>query len=130
MKPMIQTFLDQFIDWAKLQPDIKAVALVGSHARGAASPDSDIDLVILADDPIGYIANQSWARRFGLIERHRIEDWGKVTSLRVWYEGGPEVEFGFSAIDWANKPLDKGTRKVIDEGIVILYDPQALFEFE
>jgi len=103
---------------------------VGSHARGDARPDSDLDLIILADDPINYIADPSWARRFGSIERHRIEDWGKVTSLRVWYEGGPEVEFGFSTLDWANNPLDVGTRKVIDDGMVSLYDPQGLLEFE
>ena len=126
---MIEELLSHFTDWANKRPDIQAIALVGSHARGNARPDSDIDLVILADDPINYIADPSWARRFGVIERHRIEDWGKVTSLRVWYEGGLEVEFGFSTVDWANKPLDEGTRQVIDGGIMNLYDPQDLLEF-
>ena len=31
--------------WAKAQPKIRAVALVGSHARGTARPDSDIDVM-------------------------------------------------------------------------------------
>jgi hypothetical protein len=127
---MIESFLSQFTDWAKTHPEIKAIALVGSHARGDARPDSDIDLVVLADNPMDYIADPSWARNFGFIEWHRIEDWGKVTSLRVWYEDGPEVEFGFTAIDWAAQPLDDGARQVIDDGILILYDPQALLNFE
>ena len=44
-------FLFRFTAWAASQPDIVAVGLAGSHARGAARPDSDVDLVILSTDP-------------------------------------------------------------------------------
>ena len=46
----------------------------------------------------------------------------KVTSLRVFYLEGPEIEFGITTPDWINLPLDFGTRKVIKDGIVILFD--------
>jgi predicted nucleotidyltransferase len=34
-------FLDQFTQWTAGQADILALALVGSHARGAATDTSD-----------------------------------------------------------------------------------------
>ena len=36
--------------WAAEHDDVKAVALVGSYARGAERMASDLDLMILADD--------------------------------------------------------------------------------
>lgn len=33
--------------WAEAQPDIAAAWLFGSHARGDAGPDSDIDIAVL-----------------------------------------------------------------------------------
>jgi len=38
-------------DWARGQTDIRGLAIIGSHARGEARPDSDIDLTPLALDP-------------------------------------------------------------------------------
>jgi hypothetical protein len=46
-----ERILQIIVDWAKKQPTIQAVAVVGSHARGAARADSDIDLVLLATNP-------------------------------------------------------------------------------
>ncbi len=54
----ISSFLTQVSDWAARQPDILALALVGSHARGAATETSDVDLVILAQDPSRYLEDQ------------------------------------------------------------------------
>jgi predicted nucleotidyltransferase len=47
----IELILRVVLAWATAQPKIRAVALVGSHARGTAGPDSDIDLMLLATDP-------------------------------------------------------------------------------
>jgi hypothetical protein len=44
-----------------------------------------------------------------------------VTSLRVWYADGPEVEFGFATPGWMASPLDDGTRKVLEDGFRVLY---------
>jgi predicted nucleotidyltransferase len=42
-----ERILQIIVDWAKKQPTIQAVAVVGSHARGTARAESDIDLVLL-----------------------------------------------------------------------------------
>jgi predicted nucleotidyltransferase len=46
-----ERILQIIVDWAKKQPTIQAVAVVGSHARGTARAESDIDLVLLATNP-------------------------------------------------------------------------------
>jgi predicted nucleotidyltransferase len=119
---MIERLLSEVVQWASAQPDIVAVALVGSYARGAASPTSDVDLVILTSCPQRYLQVTDWAATFGPIAKQTIENWGKVTSLRVWYESGKEVEFGITIPEWVAPPIDEGTWKVISDGIKILFD--------
>ncbi len=115
-------FFHQILDWASHNVDILAVALVGSHARGAARADSDIDLVLPVGDPEKYLADEVWPGQFGTVLRRQIEDYGRVTSLRVWYDDGREVEYGFAKPEWAAPPLDKGTRRVIRDGMRILFE--------
>lgn len=112
--------------WATASKDIAGLLIVGSHARDAARPDSDIDVLLLVDDPEQYVSDQGWLRDFGLITRVETEDWGSVTSLRVFYRKGGEVEFGLARPTWAEQPLDAGTRKVLEDGFLILSDPRGL----
>jgi predicted nucleotidyltransferase len=92
----IRDFLDAFVAWAADQPDVQGIALVGSYARGAARDDSDIDLVLLTDRPQKYLGDLKWTERFGDFEKHQTEDYGKLISLRVWYQDGVEVEYGIT----------------------------------
>jgi len=123
---MIERFLSAVVQWASAQPDIVAVALVGSHARGTATEDSDIDLVMLVDQPGRYLEDIEWLRQFGSVERQQVECYGLVTSLRVWYAGGREVEYGITTRHWAAVPLDEGTQQVINDGIKVLFEREAL----
>ena len=118
----IRDFLDRFLSWASRQPDIQGIALVGSYARGEARDDSDIDLVILTELPQKYLAEVQWPKRFGIIEKRQSEDYGKLSSLRIWYQNGPEVEYGITRPDWAAIPLDEGTRAVISSGMIVLFE--------
>ncbi len=52
---------------------------------------------------------------------------GRVTSLRVWYADGLEVEFAIADRAWASAPLDAGTRRVIEDGCVVLFDRGLAF---
>jgi predicted nucleotidyltransferase len=122
----IEDFIDTLTSWASTQPDIMAVALVGSYAREAASETSDIDLVLLVNDPKVYLENTGWLKRFGPIEKQQTEDYGNVKSLRVWYDGGHEVEYGLTTRDWVQLPLDEGTWRVIKDGMGILLERETL----
>lgn len=128
MKKLIQAydFIEDFMRWAMARPDIQALALVGSFAKGTATKTSDVDLVIIAEDPRKYLTSIEWAGAFGSMITYRVEDYGKLTSLRVWYESGMEIEYGFTSVVWAQTPLDAGTRRVIADGMRVLFDRTGL----
>lgn len=127
--PDTQTFecmIEKVTRWAEGQPDILALVLVGSWARGAATDSSDIDLVMVTTNPDFYLKNKDWAAQFGVVEKTRLENYGLVTSRRVWYGGGLEVEFGVTEKRWVAEPLDPGTRKVIHGGMRILFEREKI----
>ena len=122
--------LEVIIGWAKVHEDIRGVALVGSHARGAARLDSDIDLVVLADNPEAFRTDGSWIDAIDWpsagvkVANWGDEDYGELWSRRVWLSSGAEVEISFAPVAWASiAPLDAGTRRVISDGCRILHDP-------
>jgi hypothetical protein len=121
--PGIELFLSSFTSWAAPRSDIVAVALVGSWARGTARPDSDVDLVMIVRDRGVYENDDAWLWQFGTPRAIEREDWGRVQSRRVFYEAGPEVEFGLTTADWmATDPLDDGTAEVIANGARVVLD--------
>lgn len=122
----VSAFLEAVGRWARTQPDIEAVALVGSYARDAATESSDVDLVILTSGVDRYLRDRSWVSLFGEAGECREEDYGRVTSVRVFYRGGLEVEYGFTTPDWAEVPIDEGTLRVITDGMKVLHDPRGL----
>ncbi len=121
----LQNFLTRIATWAAEQRDIQGVILVGSYARGTARPDSDVDLVILTVEPERYINSCAFAEKFGAISQWQKEDWGAVTSMRVWYQDGLEVEYGITLPSWAALPLDPGTLQVVSDGMQIIFDREG-----
>ena len=122
---MVEAPLRKVGRWAEREDGLEAVALVGSRARGEARPASDVDLVVLSTRAERLIANRGWLARFGAVARVELEDWGRVTSLRTWYQSGLEVEFSIATPDWAIEP-DEGTRRVASEGITVLWDRSGI----
>jgi predicted nucleotidyltransferase len=122
----VERFLRSVVAWAAQRTDVRAVILVGSYARGEATADSDIDLMLLVDHPPAFTADHRWAETLGPVRQAQTEAWGKVTSLRVWYSKGLEVEFGITAPDWSRPPLDAGTARVLRDGYQALFDPRGL----
>lgn len=112
--------------WASARTDIQAVALVGSFARDTATETSDVDLVIITEDPQKYLTKTAWTGAFGSVITQQVEDYGKLTSLRVWYKSGIEIEYGFTTPAWAQSPLDEGTRQVIEDGLRVLFERGTL----
>ena len=41
---------------------------------------------------------------------------------------GLEIEYNFSTPSWASLPVDAGTRRVLNDGVKILYDPTGLLD--
>lgn len=103
----VEEFLQCVSDWAREQPDILSLALVGSYARGQSNETSDVDLVLIAANPDELLLKPGWIEVFGGVRQVQIEHYGQVTSLRAWYMDGLEVEFGLTGLAWASQPLDR-----------------------
>ena len=130
----IELILQVVVAWATAQPKIRAIALVGSHARGIARPDSDIDFMLLATDPESFRADTTWVAEIDWhavgtrLQKWQDEEYGAAWSRRVWLADCRwPVELTFASLIWANAdPLDVGTQRVISDGCRILHDPDAL----
>ncbi len=117
-----QPLLARVTGWARLDRRVEGLALIGSHARDQARTKSDIDLLVLSPVVASLLADRSWLHVFGEVDQLATEPWGDVTSLRVWYHDGPEVEFAIAAPSWARPPVDSGKRRVLAGGFRILID--------
>jgi hypothetical protein len=125
---MLEGFVKTLERWSVAEPGLKAVALVGSHARSEARPDSDIDIVIICADPNRYLESANWLSVFGKVKDAQREDWGLVQTWRVFYLDGPEVEYNITTEQWcSDHEIDSGTGRVIRDGVRILFDPHSLF---
>lgn len=110
--------------WAADHDDVRGIVVVGSWARDAARMDSDIDIVILTDEPARADA-QSWARLLG---GHLVREqaWGVLREVRIQRPSGFDVEVGIVPLSWAHTdPVDAGTYRVINDGHRIVYDPDG-----
>lgn len=128
---VITSFFGQVKDWATNEKNILGVALVGSHARNAAKEYSDIDLMIIVNDPQLYLQDISWISQFGKVKEDGIkdEDWGLVKTKRVFYKNEIEAEFNFVTEEWSRvNPVDTGTKKVMTDGNIVLVDKKGLLE--
>ncbi|MEW2622385.1 nucleotidyltransferase domain-containing protein [Streptomyces sp. NPDC048106] len=126
----VREFVQRLVRWAADRKDVAGLLLVGSYARGAARPGSDVDVVLLTADPAPYLADDAWAvgaGELGLGELVRTRAWGPVTERRHTLAPGLEVEFGISTPRWARTdPVDPGTRRVVTDGALPLYDPEGV----
>ena len=122
----VERVLERAVAWARQQPDIRGLALVGSWARGTARAGSDVDLVVLTSRPGRYLADDHWTAALGDAEVVHTHAWGVLTERRLLLDGDLEVEVGITEPAWAaTDPVDPGTRRVVTDGLRILHDPDG-----
>jgi hypothetical protein len=123
----VERLLDLTQEWAKARTDVRGLALVGSWARGDARADSDVDLVLLTVRKERYVADDDWLRHLGCQAVVGTAARGPVIERRVRMPSGLEVEFCVAPLYWASLyPVDSGTRRVAEEGMRVLHDPDCL----
>ncbi|MFI0786227.1 nucleotidyltransferase domain-containing protein [Streptomyces lydicus] len=124
----IDEVIDRITRWARSRDDIVGLLLVGSCARDAARPDSDIDVVLLTTDESRYLLEEAWTAELGLGQVIRTQSWGPITERRCSTASGLEVELGIGSPTWAKTdPVDRGTRRVVNDGARVLHDPAGIF---
>lgn len=115
--------------WASARPDVRAVAMVGSYARGLATADSDVDFVVLTADPETYVEDDEWIGSLDEGNLIATKSWGAITERRLRRPNGLEIEVGIGQPTWAAvDPVDPGTARVVRDGMRIVYDPDGLLQ--
>ena len=113
----VEQILDAFAAWAPQRPDVLAVGLIGSWARGAAGPGSDIDVVVVSADPERRARrSDGWPPGLPPLQAPRRRRWGFLLA------GATELEVGVVPVRWAEDPR---TQRIVDDGLRIVYDPQG-----
>ncbi len=57
----------------------------------------------------------------------RTRRWGTVTEKRFALSSRLEVEFAVAPPSWAaTDPVDEGTRRVVTDGLSVVYDPKGI----
>ncbi len=107
---------------------ILCILLVGSYARNEQRPDSDIDLVVISKDKTKMINTYEWINIIGKTDSEvKIENYGEITSLRTNFKGY-EYEIGIGSEKWIGLPLDSGTRKVLEDGYIVMYEKENVMK--
>ncbi len=125
----VGALLDLLPGWAQQRQDVRALALVGSWAYRAPRPGSDVDVLLLTEEPGLYNEREDWIGQLGGVALVATRAWGVITERRFRLPSGLEVELGVGRPSWASvTPVDEGTRRVATDGLLPLYDPDGLLE--
>ena len=92
-------------DWARERADVHAAVVVGSRARTSTPADtwSDLDVILIVDDPEPYAESSEWVSEFGTPAMTFMEETPVgQRERRVLYQTGEDVDlplFSLSALE-------------------------------
>lgn len=89
--------LERLIKWAETRTDVRAIVIIGSHARIEHPADewSDLDVLIIADETEVYLTTSDWIKNIGeplltFVEPTATED---ESERRVLFENMLDADF-------------------------------------
>jgi predicted nucleotidyltransferase len=116
-------------DWALRREDIRAMALVGSWARGDPHQGSDVDLLLLTDRADEYRNCQKWLAEIDLesagygVASREVATYGVAWSCHVAMSPNEMLELTFARRSWARADtVDEGTRCVVKDAFRVIFD--------
>jgi aminoglycoside 6-adenylyltransferase len=96
-----EAVLRHVLEWARGEPNIRAVVLTGSIARGDGSADehSDLDIELYVRDPSSLLDRDTWYRQFGeVLVVEELENPGWHPTRLVYYADG-KIDFMVASVD-------------------------------
>jgi aminoglycoside 6-adenylyltransferase len=118
-------------DWAAEREDVRAAVVVGSQARADTPADrwSDLDVILIVDDPEPYAADPGWVCEFGdpvltFLEPTAVQD---QRERRVLYESGEDVDLPLIPVAALERlESSESATEVVRRGYRMLYDEIGL----
>ncbi|WP_026973366.1 aminoglycoside 6-adenylyltransferase [Aliagarivorans marinus] len=97
LPPRFKQFEQALLEWGKQQDNIRAIIVVGSHARSYLPADeySDIDILFVVSNFAPFEQSDTWLAQFGtpLISFVEYDPDTNTPEVRVVYEDGLAVDF-------------------------------------
>ena len=81
--------------------------------------------MLLTEQPERLLRDDAWHRTFGAdVQLVRADDFGALQERRLRLASGLDVDVCIGRPSWADTdPLDEGTRRVVEDGMHVLWDP-------
>jgi predicted nucleotidyltransferase len=79
----VRKLIERLSKWSQDSPGVCGLAIVGSYARGTAKADSDLDVVVLCEEPESLINERSWLGKLGRCESVDVEIRHRYLNLRL-----------------------------------------------
>jgi uncharacterized protein len=129
----VDSIVSALAGWALHHEDTRAMALIGSWARGDAHQASDVDLLLLSDCAHEYRRCQKWITEIDFDSAgYRVASWedasyGLVWSCHIGLLPPGKVELTFAPRSWARTDtVDVGTRRVVKDAFRIIFDKDEM----
>lgn len=114
----------QIRQWAAEETGVLALLVIGSRARKRQPADSwsDLDLLLVVNDPARYVTDTGWLNRFGRIWLQVLNHTGAGDAeWMILYEGGLKVDFILAPRAEEHRyPIDLFYAKAIRRGCRVL----------
>lgn len=128
-----EQIMDNFVQWAQEQSNIRAVFIIGSRSRVEKPADqwADLDLLFITTDPYRFLTKTDWLDQLGTPWLTYVEDDAGVLERRVLFEGGVDVDFVPLSIEQIEKMMGVDLlplEDVILPGIRALLDKDGFAE--
>jgi hypothetical protein len=129
----VNAIVNAVADWAFRCEDTRALALVGSWARGDPHQGSDIDLFLISDRADECRHDQEWLAEIDFesvgyrVASSKDVRYGVVWSRHIVLLANAKVELTFAPRWWARTDrVDTGTRRVVKDGFHIIFDKDGM----
>ncbi|MCB0233278.1 MAG: aminoglycoside 6-adenylyltransferase, partial [Anaerolineae bacterium] len=110
--PTYERLTENFVTWAKLEPDLRAAVIIGSRARTDHPADqwSDLDILVFVADVEPYVTHGGWAEQIAPVWLNFVERTpdGAAWERRVLYAGGLDVDFALNPVAWLSAIIANG----------------------
>lgn len=129
----VDSIVSAVAGWALHREDTRAMALIGSWARGDAHQTSDIDLLLLSDCAHEYRRRQEWITEIDFestgyrVASLQDTSYGVVWSCHIALLPPGKVELTFAPHTWARTDtVDAGTLRVVKDAFRIIFDKDEM----
>src|SRR6056297_2500015 len=134
MTTKYEAIIQNFLHYSKTCEHFRAAAIIGSRASAEKTADdfSDLDILILSNDPDKHIDNTEWLSEIGEVYITFVETLplGNSKERRVMFSDALDVDFAIVAASQAEAMFSSPEIiSVFRKGFKILFDKDDLFSY-